>query len=220
MKKIILFLIPVLIISCSTPLDKPFKEATLEEDMVKLKKALSEEDLEILTGYVTLKSLANDKMLGKTYGDLLKEAKELQEELKKQEEEQNQLAEKAKIEEAERVKRLGEALTVGLFEKDFFEYNYQEYITYKFVFQNKAEKDIRAFTGTVYINDLFDKEITSFSLTYDDGISANSTKNWNAQTDYNEFIDRDVTLKNKDIEDLKIKWVPKKIIFTDNSTLE
>ena len=220
MKKIILVLIPTLTISCSTPLDKPFKEATLEEDMVKLKKALSEEELEILTGYVTLKSLANDKMLGKTYGDLLKEAKELREELRKQEEEQNKLAEQARIEEDERIKRLGEALAIGLFEKDFLEYNYQEYITYKFVFQNKTDKNIRAFTGTVYINDLFDKEITSFNLTYDDGVTANSTKNWNAQTDFNEFIDKDVTLKNKDIEDLKIKWVPKKIIFTDNSTLE
>lgn len=217
------YLIPVLaifIVACSTPLDKPYKEATLEEDIIELKKTLSEEELEILAGYVALKSLGDDKMLGKTYGDLLTEAKELRAELKKQEEEQERLAEQAKIEEAERIKRLGEALTVGLFAKDFMKYNYQEYITYKFAFQNKTDKDIRAFTGTIYINDLFDKEITNFSLTYDDGVPANSTKNWNAQTDYNQFIDKDVTLKGKDIDDLKIKWVPEKIIFSDNSTLE
>jgi hypothetical protein len=218
--KILLFVFAILLVSCSSPLDKPFKKDNLEEDIIELKKSLSEDELQMLAGFIALKSLGDDKMLGKTYGDLLDEAKKLREELKKQEEEEKILAEKAKIDEVERIKRLGGALTVSLFDKGFSEYNYQEYISYKFAFENKTDKDIKAFTGRIIFNDLFDKEISSLNLTYDDGIPANSTKNWNAQTDFNQFMDKDVALKNKDVEDLKVKWIPEKIIFSDNSTLE
>ena len=57
-------------------------------------------------------------------------------------------------------------------------------------------------------------------MTYDDGIPAKSTKNWNAQTEFNQFMDEDVALKNKDVEDLKISWIPEKILFSDGTTLE
>jgi len=204
--QILLFVIAIFIVSCSSPLDKPYKKDNLEEDVIELKKSLSEDELEMLAGYIALKSLGDDKMLGKTYGDLLDEAKNLREELRLKEEEEKQLAEKAKVEEAERIKRLGGALTVSLFDKNFAEYNYQEYITYKFAFENKTDKDIKAFTGKIVFNDLFDKEISDLNLTYDDGVPANSTKNWNAQTDFNQFMDKDVTLKNKDVEDLKVQW--------------
>lgn len=218
--QILLFALIIAIASCSSPLDKPYKKDSLEEDAIELKKTLSEDELGMLAGYIAIKSLGNDKMLGKTYGDLLGEAKKLREEMRLKEEEEKELAGKAKIEELERIKRLGGALTVSLFEKGFTEYNYQKYITYKFAFENKTDKNIKAFTGQIVFYDLFDKEISSLNLTYDDGVTANSMKNWNAQTDYNQFKDEDITLKSKNVEDLKIKWVPGKIIFEDNSTLE
>ena len=216
----LLLLLSVIIISCSSPLDKAYKQDTLEEDIVALKESISEGELTTLAGYIALKTFSGDDMLGKTYNDLLNEATKMQEDLKLQQEEEKKLAEKARIEEAEKIKRLGDALTVSFFDKGFSEYNYQEYITYKFVFENKTEKTMKAFTGEIKITDLFDKEIKSFSLTYDDGVPPNSTKNWDAQTDFNQFIDEDVRLKNKDIEDLKIIWIPEKIIFSDNTTLE
>lgn len=223
-KNIVLFVVLLIIVnfvpSCSSPLDKPYKKDNLEEDVIELKKSLSEDEFEMLKGYIVLKSLNDDKMLGKTYGDLLDEAKKLREELQLKEEEEKKLAEKAKAEEAERIKRLGGALTVSLFEKGFTEHNYQEYITYKVAFENKTDKDIKAFTGKIIFNNLFDKEILTTNLTYDDGVPANSTKNWNGQTDFNQFSDRDRRLKNKDLDDLKVNWIPEKIIFKDGSTLE
>ncbi len=219
-KQFIILVITILIVSCSSPLDKPFKKDNLEEDVIELKESLSEEELNMLAGYIAIKSLGDDKMLGKTYGNLLDEAKNLKEELRLKKEEEKMLAEKARAEEAEKIKRLGGALTVSLFEKGFSKYNYQDYITYKFAFENKKDKDIKAFTGQIIFNDLFDKKISSLNLTYDDGVPANSTKNWNAQTDYNQFMDKDVALKNKDVEDLKIEWIPEKIIYKDGSTLE
>ena len=69
--------------SCSSPLDKPFKKDSLEEDIILIKKTISESDLELLTGYISLKSLGDSQMLGLTYSDLLKEAKELKSEIEK-----------------------------------------------------------------------------------------------------------------------------------------
>lgn len=68
-------------------------------------------------------------------------------------------------------------MTVTVYDKGFTEYNYQDYITYKFAFENKTDKDITAFTGQMVFLDLFDKEIKSLNLTYDDGVKANSTTN-------------------------------------------
>ena|SRR5690606_26448531 len=221
MKMILYALVHVIVLlSCSQPLDRPFKEDNLEEDIVEIKKSLSENEAELLTGYLVVKSLDDQRILGKTYRDLLEEAKVFRDEQEAQMAEEKRLAEKAQAEERERIRRLNQALTVSIFDKGFSEYNYQEYLTYKFSFDNKTDKDIKAFTGLITLNDLFDKEISSFTLTYDKGIPAKSSKNWDAQTDYNPFIDKDVALKGKELDNLKIIWTPEKIIFEDGEEWE
>jgi len=139
--------------------------------------------------------------------------------------EQKALAEKAKKEEEEeeeeaRIKKLTESVIVSCFEKSFAEYDYQEYITYKFVIQNKSEKEIRAVKGSISFTNLFDDEIKSLSFLYDQPIGSEKEVNWNAQTDYNQFMDDDVSLKNKDLKDIKVVWKPEKIIFADGTILE
>jgi hypothetical protein len=141
----------------------------------------------------------------------------------KQEEEeriQRELAEKAKKEEEAKIARLKNALTVTIFDKGYSEYDYQEYITYKFAFENKTDKEITAFTGQIMFTDLFDKEIKSLNLTYDDGVAASSIKNYSATTDYNQFMNEDQLLKSKNLKQIKLVWKPEKILFADGSTLE
>lgn len=210
----------VICLSCSSPLDRPYKEDTLQEDLVEIKKSISENEKEALTAYLMLQSLTDQQMLGKTYRDLMEEAIAFRDEQEARMEEEKRLAAKAKAEEAARIRRLHQALTVSMFDKGFMEYNFQDYLTYKFSFENKTEKAIQAFTGHITLNDLFDKEISSFSLTYDEGIPANSSKNWNAQTEYNRFMDKDVALKSKDLDKLKVVWTPEKILFEDGEVWE
>jgi hypothetical protein len=69
-------------------------------------------------------------------------------------------------------------------------------------------------------NDLFDKEIKTLSLTYDDGIKANSTANYSATTDFNQFKSEDQLLKSKTLDKIKLVWKPEKIIFKDGTTLQ
>jgi len=64
------------------------------------------------------------------------------------------------------------------------------------------------------------KEVKQLSISYDQIVKTGTTAKWSATSDYNQFIDSDKALKSKNIEDLKIQWIPEKIIFVDNSTLE
>lgn len=90
----LLLLLSIIIISCSSPLDKAYKQDTLEEDIVALKESISEEELNTLAEYIALKTLSGDDMLGKNYNDLLNEAKNMQEEIRIQEEEEKKLVKK------------------------------------------------------------------------------------------------------------------------------
>ncbi|MEM1336882.1 MAG: hypothetical protein AAGF96_03985 [Bacteroidota bacterium] len=216
MKKLLSIILAFLIIlSCSTPLDKKYGEETFESDIKEIKRSgkLSEEDALIMAGWIMRSKLQGENLEGKTYNEIIKEAKDY-------EKEQELLAQKAKLEEEEKRKRLGSALTVAMYDKGYKEYSYQEYLTYSFAFENRTDKEIRAFKGSISIQDLFDTEIKSINLTIDDPIKAGDTFKGTYTTDYNQFRDEDTRLKNKDMDDLKIIWTPEKIIFEDGSTIE
>jgi len=216
MKKSLIFtLFCALIISCSTPLDKKYNEENFESDAKEIKESgkLSNDDALIMAGWIMKAKLKGDNLEGKTYNEIINEAKDYKKE-------QEVLAVKAKLEEEEKRQRLGSALTVAMYDKGYQEYSYQEYLTYSFAFENKLDKDIRAFKGSISIQDLFDSEIKSISLTIDDPIKAGETFKNTYTTDYNQFRDEDTRLKTKDMDDLKVVWTPEKIIFTDGTTLE
>lgn len=216
MKKInLLLVVASIILSCSSPLDKKYNESSLEQDAKEIKESgkLSDEDAELLIGWILKSKLNGEKIDGKSYSEIIKEAKDYKKE-------QKELAEKSKKEEEEKRQRLGTALTVALYEKGYQEYDYQEYITYSIAFENKTDKEIRALKGTLTINDLFDTKIKSITLTIDERIPAKETHKGVYTTDYNQFMDEDVRLKNKSLDDLKVVWTPEKIIFSDGTTLE
>jgi hypothetical protein len=214
-KTVLIFLVAILAFSCSTPLDKKYSEETFETDAKEIKESgkLSEEDALIMAGWIMRSKLKGENLEGKTYNEIIEEAKDYKKE-------QELLAEKAKLEEEEKRQRLGSALTVAMYDKGFEKYDYQEYLTYSLAFENKTEKDIRAFKGSISIQDLFDTEIKSINLTIDDPIKAGETFKGTYTTDYNQFRDEDTRLKSKDMDDLKVVWTPEKIIFADGTTLE
>ncbi|WP_452603160.1 hypothetical protein [Pontimicrobium sp. MEBiC06410] len=214
-KTLLIFLVSILTFSCSTPLDKKYSEETFETDAKEIKESgkLSEEDALIMVGWIMRSKLKGEHLEGKTYNEIIKEAKDYKKE-------QELLTKKVKLEEEEKRQRLSSALTVAMYDKGFEKYDYQEYLTYSLAFENKTEKDIRAFKGSISIQDLFDTEIKSINLTIDDPIKAGETFKGTYTSDYNQFRDEDTRLKSKDMDDLKVVWTPEKIIFTDGTTLE
>lgn len=214
-KTLLIFLVSILTFSCSTPLDKKYSEETFETDAKEIKESgkLSEEDALIMVGWIMRSKLKGEHLEGKTYNEIIKEAKDYKKE-------QELLTKKVKLEEEEKRQRLSSALTVAMYDKGFEKYDYQEYLTYSLAFENKTEKDIRAFKGSISIQDLFDTEIKSINLTIDDPIKAGETFKGTYTSDYNQFRAEDTRLKSKDMDDLKVVWTPEKIIFTDGTTLE
>ena len=216
----LLFLGIMLVTSCSSPMDKKYNQETAGEDIVAIRSELDSTKIKLLAGSIIRLKLQDKNLEEMTYAEILKEGEKWKEEKEKKEAEQKALAKKAAKEEAERVKKLAEAVTVSCFEKGFTDYNYEDYITYKFVIKNKSDKKIRAVKGGITFTNLFDDEISSLNFVYDQPIEAGKEITWNAQTDYNQFKDEDKTLRNKDLKDLKVVWKPEKIIFENGTTLE
>ncbi|WP_430811626.1 MULTISPECIES: hypothetical protein [unclassified Carboxylicivirga] len=222
MKKLFYLLAIVILASCSSPMNNTYSDATLESDLKAIREAnaLDSTEMNLLAMYFVRAKLLNESIDGKSYNEILAEAKVAKQKQEEEERIQRELAEKAKKEEEARIARLKNALTVTIFDKGYAEYDYQEYITYKFAFENKTDKEITAFTGQIMFTDLFDKEIKSLNLTYDDGVAASSIKNYSATTDYNQFMNEDQLLKSKNLKQIKLVWKPEKILFADGSTLE
>ncbi|MDY2588199.1 hypothetical protein [Winogradskyella aquimaris] len=214
-KSLLLILTIVISFSCSTPLDKKYSDETFEADLKEIKEdgKLSEDDAMTLAGWIVRAKLKGENLEGKSYNEIIKEAKNYKKE-------QELLTEKAKLEEVEKRQRMGQVLIVALYDKGYEKYDYKDYLTYSFAFENKSNKDIRAFKGTISIQDLFNSEIKSISLTIDDPINAGSVFKGTYTTDYNQFRDEDVRLRNKDLEDIKVVWTPEKILFADGTSME
>jgi len=219
-KQLILIGIAALFMSCNSPLDKKFNEETAKEDLEAIESKLDTAEFQLLAGSMLRLKLQEKELENMTYSEILEDGKEWKKEQEKIEAEQQALAEKAAKEEAERIKRLNQSVMVSCYQKGFSEGDYEDYITYKFVIQNKSDKNVRAVKGDITFTNLFDDEIKSLSFVYDQPIPAGQEVNWNATTDYNRFMDEDQALKNKDLKDLKVIWKPEKIIFEDGTTLE
>lgn len=221
MKRVFFYLLIILsITSCSSSLDKKYNVLTISKDMEDVKNDLDSNDKKLLAGSIFRLALKGEKLEDKTYREILEDGKKWKIENDAKEAEEKKLADEAKRKEGDRIRLLSEVLTVTVFEKGYTEYEYQEYITYKFVFKNKGQKDISAFTGQLIFTDLFDKEIKKINLTYDDGVKAGQDKTYNASSDYNKFMDEDQLLKSKDLDKMKLIWKPEKILFSDGTKLE
>lgn len=218
-----MFLVSVIlliVISCSSSLDKKFNEEGASEDIKAIKSEIDSSELMLLMGSMLRLKFKEEKLENLTYREILTQGKGWKAEQEKLEQEQKSLAEKAKKEEEERTNRLSESIIISCFSKDFYKYNYEDYITYKFVIQNKSNKNIRAVKGSITFFNLFDEEVKSINLVYDKVINAGVTVNYNAQTNYNQFNDSDKVFKSKDLKDMKVLWKPEKLIFEDGTTLE
>ena len=213
--------------SCNNPLNKKYNEDNLEKDAREIfeSKKVDSTDMEYMGMYIVRAKMSGEKLDGKTYNDILKNAKELRKKTEKEDAEAKALAEKTAKAEEEKRQTFAKILTVALYDKgfnksDFDKGEFEDYLTYKIAYENKSDKDIRAVKGSLLITDLFDTEIETINIVEDEGIPAGKTVMKVYTTKYNQFEDEDTRLKSKRMEDIKTVWTPEKIIFSDGSTLE
>lgn len=210
-----LFCLFALAACSSSPLDREYSVESLKKDIKAIKASgeLKEGDEKLLAKSVMRSMFVKEAYEGRTYRDILEEARKEQEE-----EAAEARAETAKAE--ARAERLGKVLSVRLADKGYEKGRYEDYITYEFAFENKSGMTIKAFRGRMVFYDLFDEEIKSLSLTYDEGLKPREKKAYYASTDYNQFDDEDKALRDKTLDQMKVVWEPERVLLEDGTTLE
>jgi hypothetical protein len=116
-KQLLLIGITAFLFSCSSPMDKKFNEKTAKDDLEAIKSNLDSTELQLLGGSMIRLKFQDKKLEDMTYSEILEDGKKWKAEQEKIEAEQKALAEKAAKEEAERIKKLTEAVIVSCFER-------------------------------------------------------------------------------------------------------
>jgi hypothetical protein len=119
---------------------------------------------------------------------------------------------------------LRKAIALSVVEKGFIPSDpsanrYQDLINISCSYSNGSEKDIRAFTGTVVFQDLFGKEIFRANITISDPIVVGQQSTWVGTIKYNQFMDAHQRIRNAELKDLTVVWVPASILFADGTRI-
>lgn len=222
MKKIIVIsFISLLLLSCSNPMKRKYDKSKLEEDMIAIKESgkMDKEDAEILIGWMAMHTFEEENLSGKTYQQLLDEAKDYKKK-------QIELNEKAKKEEADREEKLNKALQISIIDYKYIPSNIRnnQFISYhgfKCLIHNKTDKKIKALKFKFNVYDVLGDEIVK---NYTSSVTKNIIEPLSTFQDIiyfgaNEFSSEEQKLQNSNFEDLKFKIFIEKIVFADDSEL-
>ena len=104
--------------------------------------------------------------------------------------------------------------------KSFVDNKYDDAVTFDIRFENKSDRDIRGFNGTIIVSDILDNVLKRLNVKITDPISAHSSITWSGTMDYNQFVASDKALKNAEFKDIVIKFEPTKILYQNGETVE
>lgn len=93
-------------------------------------------------------------------------------------------------------------------------------ITFTVSFANAAGKDVRAFDGSLVFTDLLGNEILGAKLAVNDPVSSGQSLEWEGKLDYNQFISSHERLRNAEVQNTKVNFVLRRILFADGEVKE
>ena len=221
MKKVIIYAMFLFtMMACgSEPLDHVYDEKKSFNTVAEIAQSDSAVGNALLATLIRYQ-MSGTALQGKTYRQIYDEGFLWIEEQKRIEQEEETARQRAIKHEQDRVQRLRDIVIVTCIDKGFTKANYSEYITYTFAIENLTDRPIKAVKGGIKFTDLFDELITKVNFTYDENIPAKTIKKYEATTNYNSFDSDDNTLRGKSLENLKVSWMPEKIIFEDGTIAE
>jgi len=218
MKKLTTYaVLAIMLAACSSPLDKPYSQDTFEEDAKAIKEAgaLDDEDAKLLAGWIMKSALSGESLDGKTYNEIITEAKDFKAE-------QEALAEKARAEAEERKNRMKNAAVISIYEKGFTKLDYEDYNWFEYIIKNKSDKDIKAFKFSFDVyNTLGDKIGNGYQVSETKNqVAGNGEFSTKIYYDYNQFKNDDNIIKNAGIDELTFDIELIKVVYTDGTVLE
>ncbi len=199
-------------------------------DDIKDMKGLTVDEARLLVAFQIRRGMSNafgasaQDPSGKTVGELLAQLKKQAAEEKTEADRQKRLADEAKAKADALTSELRKSIDLTVYDKGFRPANplggsFSAQINIKCVYQNNSTKDIRAFRGKVRFTDLFGSEIFTTGLTISDPIAAGKKGNWDGVIEYNQFVSQHQQLRNTELKDMKVIWLPESVIFADGSKI-
>ena len=157
--------------------------------------------------------------------EIIDDQSKFEADVKAKADEERRLVDEARAKRAALVKRLTSALVVVLVDKgyepeDTENFEYQSYITNELIFKNTGTKPIRSFEGTLHFTDTLGNDIVKSDLTYEQPIGVNRSVNYDGRMKFNEYNDADVHLRDASLANVRLKWEPRVILFTDGTRIE
>lgn len=226
MRFVLAVLVACFLVACSDVKDLKFTKDNQDQVMEKVRKSkdLTGEEVGLLMAALMRTTFSGGGIEGKTVGKLIEEQRKIAAEAEVKEKEAKRLAEEAAKKEAQVAAELSQHIVVAPFKKSFHKANWQNFeyedtINIAFVFENKSNKDIKAFKGEAVFKDAFGEIIKKSNLTYDEGIKAGQKKNWHGSMKYNQFMEGQRKFRDAELENMKFEWKPKAIIFADGSKI-
>lgn len=221
---ILLPTLTLLLASCSDVLNNTYSKKTAEGDLERILaiKRLDTSDYELLTNYMLENGLIDPdlKHIDQSYAEILEIAKKDKEKKETDKVNQNKIKGNKKQFVSDHQDHLHSALLM-VPEKSEIRKDWSNKNTffYKMVFVNPGYKTVRAFRGKFTFYDLFDTELKSINLTFNDSIQSLDTIRYTAPIDLNHLNNHTIYVTS-DYKDLKVVWQPTKILFADGTTLE
>jgi len=231
MKRVITVITCGLLLGCgpnprSVRITEKNKETFMDE--IKDMKGLTVDEARLLVAFQVRHNVGNafggssEDPTGKTVGEFLVELKKQAANEKTEADHQKRLADEAKAKADAMAAELRKSIDLTVFDKRFIPSDamsgrYQDQLTITCVYQNNSTKDIRAFRGKVEFTDLFGSEIYTTGLTISDPVAAGQKGTWHGVIEYNQFHGPHRQLRNAELKDMKINWIPESVIFADGS---
>ncbi len=107
-------------------------------------------------------------------------------------------------------------ILIGLVRKTFFD-GIQDQIQFEFRFTSRLDNPVRAFTGVVVLQDLFERDIMRVTLTVEEPLRPRGTVTYEGGIDYNQFMDSHQRLNSIAPSDLVTKFELEMVIFQDGT---
>jgi hypothetical protein len=85
--------------------------------------------------------------------------------------------------------------------------------------QNNSDRNVRAYEGSLQVNDTLGNEIILLKLTNESTLAAHGAGRFTRYWDINQFIDSNTRLAAEEYANLRFVWTPEKVIFTDGTTV-
>jgi hypothetical protein len=225
---IFLILCTVLCCSCTNIRDKKITEENKAKVMEEAGKKLTPEELTLLEGYVMRQSMqqaianafpaisADKNPADKTIGQMIEEQRKWANGQGEEDQKEKHLAAGVAAKQAEMRNVIGVALLSYSIKKGPLDSGALDSADVGYAYENRSGKDVRAFEGKVVFIDVLGNKLEEVPLKVLTPLKAGGKASVTDELMFDPYEE----LRDKKLADLKVEWKPKKILFTDGSSVE